>query len=325
LFTKENNWKLVTSVSGDPKQWQSSAAPYFDPYLKRLLDPKEIRLDPTQIMQVISTNNTYGQFMPWSHGAGHSCMHLFLGFVMKTQSSPDEPLFMMHHCNVDRLYHLWADCWDYETIPPNEWTPAQYVEINPTPGGTAVEEMTGPSTKQKVRVLPDTKIPYKMGSGTSILIPEASFPMIKDLWSCGEEGNPGWMGLYVRYGPDKMAQALDLAKSCKSGQQWRWVNCGASTSKRGETTPEIEDNESKIYKEFEETFLRKTEEEGISPKTALKEIAMENCLKNPKEEMTPQRASYLRMMGINPSSLDRICDEPSRDPNVSGRQRPMHM
>jgi hypothetical protein len=371
LFKFNGGWTLSSKVSGDPKQWQSSAAPYYDAGLKRLLDPKEIRLDPTQIMDVIINNPGFSTFLPWSHGAGHSCMHLFLGFSMKTQSSPDEPLFFMHHCNVDRLFHLWADCWDYETIPSESWTDLQYVEINPTPGGTEVSTMVG-STKTKVRVLPDTQIPFYMGSGSSTIISPSIWPRIKDLWTCGEPGNLGWYDMYVRYGPDKMAQALDLKNACKAGQVWRWVNCGTSTysdptsneskiygkigttlirkteqegkstktairemavestkvprSKRGETTPEVEDNETKMYREIEETLIRKTEQEGLSPKAAIREMAMENCLKNPKQEMTAQRLSYLRMMGIAPSSMDRICDEPSQDPNYAGQhQHPMHI
>jgi len=323
MFTKDNNWKLVSAVSGDPKQWQSSAAPSYDCYLKRVLDPKEIRLDASQVMNAIRNNPGFSTWLPWTHGAGHSCMHLFLGFSMKTQSSPDEPLFFMHHTNVDRLFHIWADCNDYETIKADAWTDLQYIEINPTPGGTAVEEMIpGTSQKQKVRVLPDTIVPYKMGSGSCVQIPPTSWPRIKDLWSSGDVGEPGWMGLHVRYGPDKMAQSLEANGYCKPGQVWRWVNINTG-KKRAETTPE-ENNETRMYRQINEALRQKTEG-GLSPDTALKELAMENCLLNPAEKMTPQRLDYLRMMGIAPSSLDRICDEPSKDPGFSGHEHRMHM
>jgi hypothetical protein len=322
LFTKGNNWKLVSAVSGDVKQWQSSAAPYYDNYLKRVLDPKEIRLDPSQIMNTIRNNPGFSTMLPYNHGAAHSCIHLFLGFSMKTQASPDEPLFFMHHCNVDRIFHLWADCWEYDAIDANNWTDLQYVEINPTPGGTAVEEMISGSTKQKVRVLADTVVPYKMGSGSAVFIPPEKWPKIRDLWTCGEEGKPGWLDMYVRYGYDKMAEFMDKNGYCVKDQKWRWVHYNAN-QKRGETTPEIEDNETKMYRQLEESLRYKREQEGLSPDTALRQLAMENCLLNPSEKMTPQKLDYLRMMGIAPSSLDRICDEPSQDPGFSGHS--MHM
>jgi len=307
------------------KNWQSSAAAYYDSGLKRLLDPKEIRLDATQVMSAILSYPTWGQWLPWIHGAGHSCIHLFLGFSMKTQSSPDEPLFFMHHCNVDRLSHVWADCYDYEKISGDALGPDQYVEINPTPGGTEVDVMISATEKQKVRVLLDTIVPYKLGGGSSIIIPPASWPQIKDLWTCGDQGKLGWMDMYYRYGPDNLAKALSLKNACKTGQTWTWVNYGDDGSKkRGETDPsQPEDNETKMYREIEETLLRKTEVEGLSVQTAIREMAMENCLLQPKPEMTPQTLSYLRMMGIAPSSLDRICDEPSKDPNFTSHQHSM--
>jgi hypothetical protein len=328
MFTKENNWNILTQVSGDAMNWQSSSAKYYDTGLKRLLDPSTMRLDQSQIMTQICTYPTFSSMLPWSHGAGHSCTHLFLGFSMKTQSSPDEPMFFMHHGNVDRLFHLWADCFDYENIPGDALGPDQYTEINPTPGGTQVSYMAdNGKDKLPVRVLPDTIVPYKFGSGSSIFIPDTKWPKIKDLWTCGEAGKPGWMGMYYRYGGDAIAQLMSLKPGCCKSNNWGWVNYGGS-KKRSEDPEQNDftdrtDNEAVMFRDIKAEILKKTEQEGLSTNAAIREIAMENCLKNPKAEYSPEDRAYLRMMGIAPSSLDRICDEPSRDPHYTGHQHSM--
>jgi hypothetical protein len=326
MFTQDT-FPILSQVSGDATAWQSSAAKCYDTGLKRLLDPTVMRLDQSQIMTQVCGNKYFSSMLPWVHGAGHSCTHLFLGFSMKTQSSPDEPLFMMHHGNVDRLFHLWADCNDYEGISGDALGPEQYTEINPTPGGTQVSYMVG-KDKYPVSVTADTIVPYKMGSGSASFIPESKWPKIKDLWTCGEEGKPGWMGMYYRYGTDALAQLLSLKSGCCKSNNWGWLNYGAS-KKRGADEPETNDftdrtdNEAVMFREIEAELLRKTEQEGLSTSAAVREIAMENCLKNPKTEYTPQDLAYFRMMGIAPSSLDRICDEPSIDPHYSGHQHSM--
>jgi len=290
-----------------------------------------MRLDQSQIMTQFVKNGSFSSQLTWHHGSGHSCTHLFLGFSMKTQASPDEPMFFMHHGNVDRLFTVWCDCWDYESISGDALGPDQYTEINPTQGGTQVSYMAANGKdKLPVRVLPDTIIPFKFGSGSCTFIPESKFPKIKDMWTFGDEGKPGWMGMYYRYGPDAIAQLLSVKTDtpvCKSNN-WSWVNYGAKSKKRAEDPEQNDftdrnDNEAVMFRQIQADILRKTEQEGLSTEAAIHEIAMENCLKNPKPEYSSQDLAYLRMMGIAPSSLDRICDEPSRDPQYNGHQHSM--
>jgi tyrosinase len=315
-------WKLMSPVAGDPKQWQTPTAPFYDNKLKRLCDPNELRLSASLVMDAILNNPKFSTFLPWIHGAGHSCIHLFLGFSMKTQASPDEPLFFLHHCNVDRLFHLWADCYEYDKVSGDALGPDQYSEINPTPGGTQVKD---PSGTAPLRILPETVIPFYWGNSDSKILVKNDWPTVKQMWTMGTSTVRGWNDLYVRYGPDKLAQALST--SCtKTKGTWSWVNYSATKSisvpstvmKRDTRTEEVEDNETKVYRQITETLTRKTEVEGLSPKAAIREMAMEDCMKQPKPELKPEHLSWLRMMGIAPSTLDRICDEPSSDPNYRG-------
>ena len=37
----------------------------------------------------------------------HNRVHVWVGGSMSPGTSPDDPVFFMHHCNVDRLWALW--------------------------------------------------------------------------------------------------------------------------------------------------------------------------------------------------------------------------
>jgi len=241
---------------------------------------------------------------------------------MQSNGSPDDPIFFMHHTNIDRIFHIWANCWGYDQIDPSALTSTQYCEINPTGKDTSktVYQNPGGSPLVKLPIPVDTTIPYNwQATGDSKIFPKASWPKIRDVWTCGTATQPGWNGMYYRYGPDKMAQSL--TKSCNKTSSWNWVNYGASSKKR-DNKPAEEDNETRVYREINEA-LKKKEEQGLSPQASIRELAMENCLLVPKLELTKERMAWLRMMGISPSSLDRICDEPSKDPNYDYHNRAM--
>jgi tyrosinase len=38
----------------------------------------------------------------------HDPVHNLIGSTMATMQSPDDPIFYLHHCNIDRLLHAWA-------------------------------------------------------------------------------------------------------------------------------------------------------------------------------------------------------------------------
>jgi hypothetical protein len=41
------------------------------------------------------------------YGGGHNSVHVFVGGSMSPLSSPNDPVFFFHHCNVDRLWYRW--------------------------------------------------------------------------------------------------------------------------------------------------------------------------------------------------------------------------
>ena len=52
--------------------------------------------------------NTANAFEPQLEGKPHNPVHDIIGGVMTTMRSPTDPIFYLHHCNVDRLTHAWA-------------------------------------------------------------------------------------------------------------------------------------------------------------------------------------------------------------------------
>lgn len=51
---------------------------------------------------------TFNAFEPQLENAPHNPVHDLLGGVMATMQSPLDPIFFLHHANIDRLTHAWA-------------------------------------------------------------------------------------------------------------------------------------------------------------------------------------------------------------------------
>lgn len=51
----------------------------------------------------------------WSPFGLHNLVHVWVGGSMLPGTSPNDPVFFLHHCNVDRLWALWQTC--HSSIP----------------------------------------------------------------------------------------------------------------------------------------------------------------------------------------------------------------
>lgn len=47
-------------------------------------------------------------------GTPHAAPHNFVGGVMASMASPSDPLFFLHHCNVDKIWAQWQDCHGFD-------------------------------------------------------------------------------------------------------------------------------------------------------------------------------------------------------------------
>jgi tyrosinase len=77
----------------------------------------------------------------------HDLVHGFVGGLMGDSRSARDPLFMMHHCNIDRIWWMWNQC-GYVDSPDPLWTdmPFQNNFFNPdgTPYSPKVTDLLSP-------------------------------------------------------------------------------------------------------------------------------------------------------------------------------------
>lgn len=105
-----------------------SAAPGF----------REDFMGRTAIASVLATRDFYafasgqsvGQRDAVSHGTlegtPHNNVHVAVGGEMQRMTSPLDPIFWMHHCNVDRLWAHWAQQRGARSVPPTRTAATQW-------------------------------------------------------------------------------------------------------------------------------------------------------------------------------------------------------
>jgi tyrosinase len=57
--------------------------------------------------QVIS-NPDFLSYASWLEGLPHGWPHMNIGWTMSMMNSPDDPVFFLHHCNIDRFFLLYG-------------------------------------------------------------------------------------------------------------------------------------------------------------------------------------------------------------------------
>jgi len=110
-----------------------------DKILKRTINPSLLMTSLPSIISYITSYSTFQSFCPYIHGGTHGQIHNFIGCAMgNTGTAAMDPLFYMHHTNIDRLWHIWVDCYGYESVPASSLSNncPQYFPINPIGGGT---------------------------------------------------------------------------------------------------------------------------------------------------------------------------------------------
>lgn len=66
----------------------------------------------------------------------HNHVHVWVGWSMLPMTSPNDPCFFLHHCNVDRIWAKWQDLHRGTTYAP--------VYSHPTVPGQAIEDLMPP-------------------------------------------------------------------------------------------------------------------------------------------------------------------------------------
>jgi len=200
-----------------------------DKKLKREFNTARLTIGNQILRDQIWRNPTFKAYGPLIHGVTHGQVHSFVGCAMGTTDyAGTDPLFHLHHTNIDRFWHLWLDCHDYELIDPDSLTNncTQYVALNPMPENLAQSQWKAVAVNDKSKRHPvglDDKVNLYSTAGVEpVFCLQSEFPTIRQMWTLGTNEKHGWLDLFYRYGPDKIASRLSTEGKCKP--TWTWVN-----------------------------------------------------------------------------------------------------
>ncbi len=149
-----NHWTInVRDSNSDPNFLQRSFG----------TDPTAMQLPTDSDVDTSLTTDKYDSY-PWQNSSAglrsnvetnlHNLVHRFVGGTMGAMTSPNDPVFFLHHCNIDRLWAQWQrihpgaspylpasgaaqghnlnDAMNFSDGPPapwpGTWTPASVVE-----------------------------------------------------------------------------------------------------------------------------------------------------------------------------------------------------
>lgn len=84
-------------------------------------------------------------FEGWSSGPNlHNRVHVWVGGSMLPMTSPNDPVFFLHHCNVDRIWAMWQAKHPGQNYPPSRKMLMPMGTVNT--GGAASTTLTGVGT-----------------------------------------------------------------------------------------------------------------------------------------------------------------------------------
>lgn len=66
-----------------------------------------------EVLSRITNNRNFRQFRVQLEGAPHTNTHEWVGGQMADRWAVDDPIFWIHHANVDRMYTLWQNYWGH--------------------------------------------------------------------------------------------------------------------------------------------------------------------------------------------------------------------
>ncbi|KAJ9468938.1 Tyrosinase [Diplonema papillatum] len=94
--------------------------------LVRAFHPEFAFIGEPSLASRIMSQSSYADYRYSIEGAPHSAPHVFVGGHMARSSSPEDPLFWIHHCNLDRLWALWQDYHGYDEVATAAYTDTEY-------------------------------------------------------------------------------------------------------------------------------------------------------------------------------------------------------
>eukprot|EP01123_Difflugia_compressa_P000964 TRINITY_DN11090_c0_g1_i1.p1 TRINITY_DN11090_c0_g1~~TRINITY_DN11090_c0_g1_i1.p1 ORF type:complete len:332 (-),score=31.51 TRINITY_DN11090_c0_g1_i1:80-1015(-) len=237
-------------------------------------------------------------------GFPHSDAHLYVGATgnMGTMRSPDDPLFYLHHSNLDRYWAIWSDCYLYDAIDPKSYvTPVHMTKswYASTPSGS------------KIKYDMDTPMPYiYLSLNKSMTATRLSDnPIPRDMGFIGYNGKPGFASMYYVYGPDPSVDTMmsdpEFSFFCPSPIDTlvNYYPPGTSKKRSGGEQVLFNSQIQSVLTEINGRFWKRT------PKQKLRYLALWECSdennKNRSHELPPL---WIKMNGQTLSDFKTVCD-----------------
>jgi hypothetical protein len=174
---------------------------------------------------------TYEGFLLYIHGSWHGQVHGYVGqTMMQSYTAALEPLFWLHHNNIERSYQLWRNCHNLHLISGDDMTDGLcYKEVNPI-GGQEKDIKKDPITGVIWDLGIDVPMNYYLSSSSQIAIflPKNEWPTVRQCWEVGSDPtdpviHKGYGGMWYRYvGVDEIANALNNRCPC-GANGWKLV------------------------------------------------------------------------------------------------------
>jgi len=262
-----------------------------------------IQTGPASLMTLIASNPNFTAF----HNAvvlhPHGDAHLYIGGAvgpMGGMSSPDDPLFWIHHCNIDRIWAMWTDCYDYDKVPasaitdtilPYSWT----IMMDGTSN-------TMPATRNDV--MPYYYLAIDPNKVATRFKPT---PTAAQMLSMGTATQPGFNGYYVRYGgPDLLVTTMTTTFPGTCNFDTGLVNYITSPVKR-DIAPKIIFNSTALQEQLDritKMWPRRTNYQKLHY-LSLWECAISN--RDPTRDYTTLPSAWLKMNSQKESNWKTIC------------------
>ena len=106
-FTPDQ-WPVHSELNGPNLRRQITRHPFFQPRVN-CADPFGASCLPDSVeADDLADEPSYESFRPAVEGVPfHNYIHMWIGGSMAAMTSPNDPIFFMHHANVDRLWATW--------------------------------------------------------------------------------------------------------------------------------------------------------------------------------------------------------------------------
>jgi len=287
----------------------SAFGDYYDNGLKRLYDGVDFPFQngPTEMISAITTKPKFKEWSLYVEGGPHAAPHMTMYFNMGQMTSPDDPLFWLHHCCIDRLYKFWMDCNEYENIANTSLTTDHYEGKNPIDpyGNVAYNPYTGFAYS----VTADSQIPfYYLSSGDSDIFVKKNLPTPRQVWGANPT-TKGWQGMWAAYGFDALADKFGSA--CTKNKKWSLVHQTNTTKKRSDEEDRVYSHpSSQHFKSLGDKFQQEVAK-GRPHAEVLKSMVMENCDSKPKIQLTDRFLKWIKMNNLGIATFDTPCDKVS--------------